>query len=266
MAIYHLNMVALQRSKGRDVTAAAAYRSGEKMLDPRTGNTYDYTKKSEISYKEIVGFSGTRAELWSAVETHHKRGDATPAREVEVALPIELTNDQKIELAQKLATEISTKYNVAVDLCVHKIDSTNPHAHLLMTACSVDLETDKLGKKVEALDPIACSRTKPPTPSPADYLRERWAELTNEVLEKAGHKTRIDHRSLDAQSIDRVAQIHLGKGHHIPNSDRSRINDEIIEYNELKAELKPLERIALKAQKELEAARESVAKEENPTI
>jgi hypothetical protein len=135
-----------------------------------------------------------------------------------------------------------------------------------MTACSVDID-GKLGKKVEALDPIACSRTKPPTPSPADYLRERWAELANEALEKCGHDARIDHRSLKDQGIDRVAQIHVGKGWHIKDSDRMKLNDQIIEYNEAKAELKLVSRVIAKIDEEIEnIAERDLEQVQTPTV
>ncbi len=236
MAIYHLSMKALQRSKGRSAVSAAAYRAAEKIEDTRTGFEFDYTRKSQVDHKELIGWSGSRSDLWQSVEAHHKRGDATPAREVEVSLPVELSDDSKIKLAQKFSTEISEKYGVAVDLCIHKIDSDNPHAHILFTSCSVDVD-GKLGKKVEALDPISCSRTKPPTPNPADYLRERWSELANEALEMDGHSSRIDHRSLEAQGVDRIAQIHLGVGAH-KSGERHDLNNSIKEFNKLNEELK----------------------------
>jgi hypothetical protein len=234
-------MKAIQRGKGDSATAAAAYRSGEKLIDVRTGIEHDYTRKSQVSYTEVIGYHGTRSELWESVELKHKRGDATPAREVEVSLPVELSNDQKISLARELATEINQRYGVAVDMCIHKINSNNPHAHLLITACTVD--NNLMGKKVDALDPISCSRTKPPSPNPSEYLRERWAELTNDALAKSGYSVRVDHRSLKDQGIDREPQIHVGAGWYIANSDRMQTNEAIIELNELKAEQKLLTRL-----------------------
>ena len=41
-------------------------------------------------------------------------------------------------------------------------------------------------------------------------MRERWAELTNEKLLSQGLEIRIDHRSLEAQGIEREPGSHLG--------------------------------------------------------
>lgn len=215
MAVYHFSARTVSRSAGRSSTASAAYRSGERIVDERTGEIHDYTRKGGVVDSLVVLPSGgtmNRADLWNKVEAHHKRGDATVAREFVVALPAELDAAQRQELARSYARELADRYGVAVDLNVHAPgrdgDQRNHHAHILLTACYCG-PTGSLGKKAVELDPIHCQRQK--LHNVVEVERERWEHLANQALEKAGQEARIDHRSLEAQGItDRLPGVHLG--------------------------------------------------------
>ena len=107
MAIYHLSAKVITRAKGQSVIACAAYRAGERLNDERHGEVYDYTKKQDIAHSEILlpdnapQWMRDRGKLWNAVEQSEKRKDAQLAREVQVALPRELTLSQNIELTRE---------------------------------------------------------------------------------------------------------------------------------------------------------------------
>lgn len=215
MAVYHFSAKTVSRSAGRSSTAAAAYRSGQRIVDERTGEIHDYTRKSGVVDSLVVlphGGTMNRADLWNKVEAHHKRGDATVAREFVVALPAELDAAQRKELARTYARELADRYGVGVDLNIHapgkEGDQRNHHAHILLTACYCG-PTGTLGKKAVELDPIHCQRQK--LPNVVEVERERWERHANRALEKAGQEARIDHRSLEAQGIyDRAPTVHLG--------------------------------------------------------
>lgn len=215
MAVYHFSAKTVSRSAGRSSTAAAAYRAAARIVDDRTGEIHDYTRKGGVVDSLVVlprGGTMDRAELWNKVEAHHKRGDATVAREFVVALPAELDAAQRQELARTYARELADRYGVGVDLNIHapgkEGDQRNHHAHILLTACYCG-PTGTLGKKAVELDPIHCQRQK--LPNVVEVERERWAQHTNQALEKAGQEARIDHRSLEAQGItDRLPGVHLG--------------------------------------------------------
>lgn len=216
MAIYHLHVKAFSRSSGRSATAAAAYRAGEKIIDQRTREAHDYTKKRGIEETALVlpgGGTENRSEFWNRVELHHKRGDAVVAREVEVSLPAELTREQRRELAVGFARELSERYGVAADVAIHqpsrKGDERNHHAHIMLSACRVSPD-GTLGKKAVELDPIHCQRHK--LEIVVSRERSRWAELANASLERHRHVGRIDHRTLEAQGIDREPTRHRGPG------------------------------------------------------
>lgn len=236
MAIYHLSVKAIGRATGRSSTGAAAYRSGSCIVDERTGLIHDYTRKDGVLHSEMIlpeGGTADRSEFWNRLENHHKRGDAVLVREVEVSLPSELSKEARQLLAQSFARELADRYGVAADLALHaprtitdkdlerdpnqhyEIDQEtgrrhngNWHAHIMLSACYTS-PTGELGKKAVELDPIHCQRAK--IENMADRERARWADLANQSLEKSGHESRVDHRSLEQQGItDREPTSHLG--------------------------------------------------------
>ena len=100
MAIYHCSIKIISRGKGKSAVAAAAYRSGEKLVNEYDGAIHDYTRKGGIVHTEILlpdnappAFSD-RSALWNAVERIEKAKNAQLAREIEIALPHELTREQ----------------------------------------------------------------------------------------------------------------------------------------------------------------------------
>lgn len=293
MAIYHLSVKAISRSKGRSATAAAAYRSGVAITDERTGEIHDYTKKKGVLYSELIlpnGETYDRAEFWNSVEKHHKRGDAVLVREVEVALPAELTPEQRKELAVGFARELAERYNVAADVALHaphpltsrdlknnpdqyheidpetgKKHNGNWHAHIMLSACHV-AQDGTLGKKAVELDPIHCQRAK--IENIADRERVRWSELSNAMLEKSGHDSRVDHRSLKDQGIEREPTQHLGvaaTGYERRTGEPSRRREDAETYaaerlkdtkemQELEQEIRDLERSIIANSADLSAA------------
>ena len=215
MAVYHFSAKVVSRSANRSSVAAAAYRAAQRIVDERTGEIHDYTRKSGVVDSQVIlpgGGTVARAELWNAVEAKHKRGDATVAREFVVALPVELNADQRNALARNYARELADRYGVAVDVNVHapgkEGDQRNYHSHILMSACYVSAG-GVMEKKAVELDPIHCQRHG--LANVVEVERERWEQLANQALAKAGQAVRINHRSLEAQGItDRMPGVHLG--------------------------------------------------------
>lgn len=195
MASYHLSVKTISRSAGRSATAAAAYRSGEKIECDREGVTHDYTRRSGVDHTEIVtpkdapAWASDRQSLWNEAEKAETRKNSTVAREFEVALPASLSPEQRKKLVQEFAREIADRHKVAVDVAIHQPDKhgddRNHHAHLMLT--TRQLGPDGLGAKTRELDQK--------TSGEVDHWRERWAELQNRALERAGLDERVDHRS-----------------------------------------------------------------------
>jgi ATP-dependent exoDNAse (exonuclease V) alpha subunit len=225
MAIFRLAIKPVTRSTGRTATAAAAYRAGERIRDERTGALYNHSRRGDVLHKEIfvpakldrpeagMEWARDRSRLWNAAEKAERQSNSRVAREYQVALPAELSSEQRTALARAFSREIADRYNVAVDLAIHaprpEGDPRNFHAHLLATTREVTPEG--LGPKT-GLDMAGSVRSElglPPSREEFRTLRARWAELTNETLREARIDARVDHRTLEAQGIDREPRPQL---------------------------------------------------------
>jgi Ti-type conjugative transfer relaxase TraA len=208
MAIYHLSAQVISRGAGRSVVAAAAYRAASRLEDDRTGVAHDFTAKAGVVHAEVLLPDGApaawsdRSVLWNAVEAGEKRHDAQLAREVEFALPRELSRAEGIALAQDFVREQFVARGMVADLCVHaplgEDGQPKPHAHVLLTMRQAGPEG--FGAKQREWNSTAL----------LEGWRARWAELANERLASLGHDVRIDHRSLAAQGIPLEPQHKVG--------------------------------------------------------
>jgi MobA/MobL family len=219
VAIFHLSVKTISRSAGRSATAAIAYRSGERVMDERTGLVFDYSRRNGVEHTEIFlpenapDWATNRGQLWNAAELSETRKNSTVAREFEVAIPAELNRDQRLELVREFAGELVKRHGMAVDVAIHEPgkegDNRNHHAHILCSTRRLTPEGFK--DKTRELDDQKSGEVK--------HWRERWAEVSNQHLEKAGSQERIDHRSLDTQraaSIERGATEQAGKLDRLP--------------------------------------------------
>jgi len=227
VAIYHLSVKTVSRSAGRSATAAAAYRAGVRIVDSRTGEIHDYTRKGGVESAELVLPAGApewaadRAALWNAAEQAETRKNSTVAREFEIALPAELSPSERARLACDFAREIVELHGCAADVAIHapgkEGDNRNHHAHIL-------LSTRRLGPEgfTEKTRELDDQKTGPQI---VTQWRERFASLQNERLHDGGIDARVDHRTLEAQGLDRAPAVHLGPaatGYERRTGERSR--------------------------------------------
>jgi len=208
MAIYHLHVRSFSRSKGHSSVAAAAYRSGSKLKDMRTGIQHDYSKKADVAYTSIIGTSLSRFELWNQIEKTEKAKNSCLAKEYEVAIPVELDNSQKIELVHTFCEWIRKTHKCAIDMAIHDIDSHNPHAHILTTNRVV--ENDVIGEKLVREWSDARRKKNGFLPRKQDLIdaRTKWAELVNKYLSQ---DQQISHLSYAELGIQKAPTIKLGK-------------------------------------------------------
>lgn len=268
MAIYHFSAQTINRTAGRSATAAAAYRAGEEIADKRQGLIHDYTRKGGVLHSEIMApsnappWASDRGSLWNEVEHSEKRKDAQVAREIVVAIPHELNENQRIELVRGFAKSQFVDRGMIADMNFHAPDDggdhRNFHAHIMLTMRDVSL--DGFGNKNRSWNDTALLQG----------WREEWQNHVNRSLEAAGSDARVDHRSLKdqraealengdlnrAEELDREPQIHLGpKTTHIlreaakqgrmPHSvlDRAAINDSnTLDVDSAKCELEDLDK------------------------
>ena len=225
MAIFQMQIKTVARGAGRNAPASAAYRAGERIRNERTGVVYDHRRRRDVLHKDIflpaglgqvaeqMQWARDRAALWNAAEEAEHQRNSRVAREYMVALPAELAPEQRIALARTFSQAIADRYGVAVDLAVHEPrpygDPRNFHAHLLAT--TREITPDGLGAKT-GLDMTGTVRAElgmPPNRKEFTALRASWADLANEALRDAQLATRVDHRSLAEQGIDREPRPNL---------------------------------------------------------
>lgn len=268
MASYHCSIKPVSRGSGRSGTAAAAYRAGACLSDERTGEVHDYTHKQGIESAELVlpdGVNLDREQLWNAAEKAEKRKDARVAREFELALPAELTKEQRRALAAEFAKSLVDKHGVAADVAVHepsrKGDQRNHHAHILITTRQISAQG--LGEKtdLEREDKALRAQGKASGREQIEALRADWATRCNAALERAGHQERVSHKSLEAQGINREPSTHLGpvatamerRGE---RSERGNLNRGPGEDRAAQVELASAEKVQTGAERMREQARE----------
>lgn len=241
MSIYHCSIKNISRSSGRSAVACAAYRSGEELEDVETGITHDYRKKTGIAFAEIFLCKNAperfqnREELWNEVEKIEKAADARLAREIEVAIPRELSLEEMKNLVAGYA-KMLTEEGMCVDAAIH-LKVGNPHAHLMCTTRKIkaDGTWDQKEKKVYALDefgnkiPVIDQETREQkigargrriwkrvtvaandlnAKENVEKWRKMWSEHCNAYLEP---EQQIDHRSYERQGKkDVIPTIHEG--------------------------------------------------------
>lgn len=190
--------------------AAAAYREGSKLKDERTGLVHDYTLKGRrnVLSSEILLPAGANpalsdsAKLWNHAEALERRKDSQVAREFEIALPADLTPQERHSLAIRFGQFLIERYGIAAQVSIHLPgvgDQRNHHAHILTTTRDV-----VTGKKITALDsPLTSGRE-------IEAIRATYAKMVNEALQAHGLEPSWDHRSNQRRGIDTAPSRHLG--------------------------------------------------------
>ena len=144
MAIYHLEAKVVSRGAGRSAVAASAYLSCSRLYNDYDGIQHDYTKKQGLVWQQVFLPEyapqewQNREKLWNAVEEVETAKDSRLAREFVVALPIELSREQQIELLQDFIREQFISDGMCADAAIHDTDGHNPHAHILLTVRPLD--------------------------------------------------------------------------------------------------------------------------------
>lgn len=218
-------MQAISRSggrHGRSAVACAAYRAGIALQDSKTREIKDYSERGGVVETLILAPPGSpdwvhdREQLWNAVEAKENRRDSRLAREIDIALPRELSKQQQSELVRDFVQTQFVDQGMVADVAIHSPSRTvrNPHVHIMLT--TREITPEGFGKKVRDWDRL-------------DFLqetRERWQEKANLHLERAGLEARIDHRSLEAQCRDALEQERFEQAielHRVPQSHKGPV-------------------------------------------
>ena len=265
MAIYHCSIKIVKRSQGKSAVAAAAYRSGEKLTNEWDGVIHDYTKKGGIVHTEILLPQSApptlliRSELWNSVELFEKNSDAQLAREIEIALPVELDRKAQLELVRTYVNDTFVSVGMCADFALHDKGDGNPHAHILLTLrpltqdgswgakCRKEYDLDEQGQRIRlpsgAFKSHRVNTTDWNDKGKAELWRSAWSDYANRSLEQHGVVERIDHRSYKRQGVDKIPSVHMGVAATQMErrgiaTDKGNINREVAAQNKLLKEMK----------------------------
>lgn len=220
MASYHFSAQIIKRGckkfGNRSAVACAAYRAGSKLKDEKNKTVFDYSRRKGVVHSEILlpedaaPRLADRQELWNEVEQKEKRKDAQLAREINVALPHELSPEERKEFLMAFVQDQFVSKGMIADVAIHapvKEHGDHPcnhHAHIMLTL----RQPHKAG----------LYRTKTREWNSRDQMkvwREEWANYQNRALERAGRTERVSHETLDKQREDALARGDKEQAEHL---------------------------------------------------
>ena len=285
MAIAFMNVRILERTKGKNAVASAAYRSGSKLKDEQSNRTKNYEhKQQEVKYSEIdlpIGASEKfrdRAFLWNTVEHTEKRKDAQLAREIILALPQELDLNTDIELLKNFINENFVNQGMICDWNIHDKGDGNPHCHCMLTMRSLDtdgltflpkkksqFELDANGEKIPVTDRngnqiirnqrkvwkrIDVQTNNWNNKKNVSEWKERWATACNQYLDE---EDQIEFGVKDGFQAHR----HLGPS--AANMEKKGIKTGIGDYNRQVDAFNRAHQLKLNAKRKAEELAEEIA-------
>ncbi|MFP7243267.1 MobQ family relaxase [Pediococcus pentosaceus] len=258
MAIFHMSFSNISAGKGRSAIASAAYRSGEKLFDDKEGRHYFYARSVMpesfiLTPKNAPAWASDREQLWNEVERKDRRANSRYAKEFNVALPVELIEDEQKELLTKYVQENFVDEGMVADVAIHRDHPDNPHAHVMLTnrPFNSDGTWGIKSKKQYILDENG-NKTYTGTskyPKSRKILmvdwdkkekiiewRHNWAVSVNQVLEQKNIPERISEKSFTEQGIDDTPTQH--EGINSKRYERKEFNQQVKNFRKAKASYK----------------------------
>ncbi len=261
MAIFHMSFSNISAGKGRSAIASAAYRSGEKLFDDKEGRHYFYARSVMpesfiLTPKNAPAWASDREKLWNEVERKDRRANSRYAKEFNVALPVELIEDEQKELLTKYVQENFVDEGMVADVAIHRDHPDNPHAHVMLTnrPFNPDGTWGIKSKKQYILDEngnkIYTGTSKYPKSRKILMVdwdkkekiiewRHNWAVSVNQVLEQKNIPDRISEKSFTEQGIDDTPMQH--EGINSKRHERKAFNQQVKNYRKSKAGYKNMQ-------------------------
>jgi len=220
----HAPLKVIQRSKGQSAVAAAAYRSASRLIDERTGQIKDFTSKQGVLHNALLlpdnapEWAHDRQLLWNAAEMRERHVKAQTARELVIAFPKEMSEEQRTRTGYETAQILVERYGAAVDITFHEPsregNQANYHAHLLFSVRRFDeFRPDGWAKtKDRLLDDRSKEKGAEHSNGALEvlWLRERVAGVMNDIAAANKLDVYVEHLSFEKRGLDRQATQHLG--------------------------------------------------------
>lgn len=258
MAIFHMSFSNISAGKGRSAIASAAYRSGEKLFDDKEGRSYFYPRSVMpesfvLAPKNAPEWASDRQKLWNEVEKKDRKANSRYAKEFNVALPVELTNEEQKALITKFVQETFVDKGMVADVAIHRDHQDNPHAHVMLTnrPFNPDGTWGLKSKRENILDENGNKTYTGNSRFPRSRKvwlvdwdkkekitewRHNWAASVNQVLEQKNIPDRISEKSFIEQGIDDTPMQH--EGINSKRYERKEFNQQVKNYRKAKASYK----------------------------
>lgn len=244
MAIYHLSIKNVSRAKGSNALRSAAYALRTQMHCERTGETIDYSKKTDLLWSGVLLPEGAPVEfsdpeiLFNSIENHESAVTARTAKKIEASLPKECSLEEQVKICESFAKQLVSKgYCVTYGIHDQKDQNGNFHVHYVIPNRPLEkdgswqkvkrkmvYELDAKGERIPLIDRktgqqkvdarnrkqwkrISVVMDPLSDKKTLMQLRERWAAECNKYLRK---EQQIDHRSYKAQGISKLPSLHEG--------------------------------------------------------
>ena len=234
MAIQFARIQIVSRKTGGNACCKGAYNARSKIVDEKTGEIFNFTKRGDNVYHEMLlpdhvdrKFKNS-SELMNAVEHIEKKDNSQLLKEVVIALPDdkELTLKDRIKITHLIVEEMEwVKNGLAVQVDIHKPHDgqKNWHAHLLVTTRRFAEDGKRLSAKARDLNPEFKTGENGNFIIPEeDIIHEKGKRIINNYFKRLGLENRVD-------AIGKNAQEHIG-----PVRMRSIMNEAVYRNEERK--------------------------------
>lgn len=283
MAIFHLSMTIAKRNNGsRSLIAMASYRSGEKLYSElyEKTNFYNHRNVQPDSFilkpEHVPNKFLDRQTLWNKLELIEKSPNAQLCREINVALPIELNNEDQKKLVTEFVKDNFVAEGMIADVSIHRDDEHNPHAHIMLSMREVDSEGNILNKskRVPKLDEngnqmfnekgqrltVSIKTNNWNRKTFVQEIRTDWANKNNHYFQERNINQQITEKSHAELGKKELPQIH--EGFYTKKLEEQGIVSELrkknIEINSFNDSLEELDK--------LEFQQKSISEDKNFTI
>ena len=191
-----------------------------KDASPDEDASPDKDEREHVEHGNMPAWAQDPRAYWSAAD-EHERANGSLFKEVVVALPVELSSDERRDLAHRFAVDLTDapEGKLPYTLAIHKGEQDNPdpgeqdnpHAHIVMSERAHDgrdRDEEQWFKRANSKAPEKGGAKKTRAMMEKSWLpevRAKWEQMANRALEQAGREERIDHRTLVAQRAEALA-------------------------------------------------------------
>ncbi|MFC5714397.1 MobQ family relaxase [Thalassorhabdus alkalitolerans] len=256
VAIYHFSGQVISRGKGQSAIAAAAYRSGENLYSERYDRANHYKRMVQpenylLTPLHAPDWANDRERLWNEVEKVERHKRAQLAREINVALPKELSKEEQTNLTLEFCQNVFVNEGMVADLSIHRDDVNNPHFHVLLTMRSFK-ENGEWEAKAKKVNGQRINMNNWGDRETFRHWRKEWASYANQYLEANGMDDRITEKSYAELGKQVKPTIHEGHVARSMGEDSERVqenqkirehNRKIVEIEEYKKEVQDIKSI-----------------------